>query len=546
MDRRTVVKKIIIVISMIITVTVVCLLLVRPYKKSVAQRTHERIVSYIDNDLSFEEESYDKYISDISQLIELPYITNYDKGHLYERMAQIYKFRGDTINFYHTLGNALYYLDKSEDKSIAVNIYEDIAIYYLTDCNIEQAKVYVNKAVSLCPLEEIKDPQVRSYAYRMQAIMMILDGKLDEAEQMLDTSTSILSNNTDALWHNSYVAINDMVYATLAYEEGRIDDASSLLEKHKDSEFFTTPIYADITTRDFALPYYDVACKLAAEQSDDSQLLQLLTEYKTASDKFGYIKKEQDLLLKISNSNYKLDEGTLTEINNRILANYATIVETQSNDYAALISEPLENGISEQTELNKSIESERHKNKLRLLDVFIALVILLIVITVVSYSLRDPLTGAGNRRKLNYCLLSGLINHSDVSFIMMDIDNFKRVNDNYGHDKGDEVLKRLGVLLKLMHNHKNKAFRYGGEEFVMIVYDSDPTMALRLAENIRRDFQWQKWDFMDGVTISLGVSTGRLSQATLVEADKNLYYSKLHGKNAVTYTVDGAPKIVSS
>jgi diguanylate cyclase (GGDEF)-like protein len=531
---------------MIAIVTVVCLLLVRPYKRSVAQRTHERIISYIDNDLSFEEESYDKYISEISQLIELPYITDYDKGHLYERMAQIYKFRGDTINFYHTLGNALYYLDKSEDKSIAVNIYEDIAIYYLTDCNIEQAKVYVNKAVSLCPLEEIQDPQVRSYAYRMQAIMMILDGKLDEAKQMIDISTSIISENTDALWYNSYVAINDMVYAALAYEEGRIDDASSLLEKHKDSEFFTTPVYADITTRDFALPYYDVACKLAAEQSDDSQLLQLLTEYKTASDKFGYIKKEQDLLLKISSSNYELDESTLTEINNRILANYETIVKTQSNDYAALISEPLENGISEQTELNKSLEAERHKNKLRLLDVFIALVILLIVIAIVSYSLRDPLTGAGNRRKLNYCLLVGLLNHNDVSFIMMDIDNFKRVNDTYGHDKGDEVLKRLGILLKLMHNHKNRAFRYGGEEFVMIIYDNDPTMALRIAENIRRDFQWQKWDFMDGVTISLGVSTGRLSQATLVEADKNLYYSKEHGKNAVTYTVDGAPKIVSS
>ena len=129
---------------------------------------------------------------------------------------------------------------------------------------------------------------------------------------------------------------------------------------------------------------------------------------------------------------------------------------------------------------------------------------------------------------------------------MMDIDNFKRVNDTYGHDKGDVVLKRLGVLLKLMHNHKNKAFRYGGEEFVMIVYDSDPSMALRIAENIRRDFQWQKWDFMDGVTISLGVATGRLSKETLIEADNNLYYSKKHGKNAVTYTVDGIQKIVSS
>ena len=546
MEKKAVVKKIIMVILLVAAVAAAFFFLVRPYKKTVAKRTHESIVSYIDVNLSYEEDSYDKYISDMNQLLELPYITDYDKGHLYERIAQINKFKGDTISFYHSLGNALYYLNKCEDKSIAVNIYEDIANYYLTDCNLDQAKLYANKAIETCPLEEIQDPQVRSYAYRMQAILLIKDGKLDEAKEMIDISTSILPENADALWHDSYVAINDMVYASLAYEDGRYDDAQEILENHKDSPFFSSPIYADITTRDFVLPYYDVACKLAAQNNDEEKLINYLSDYKTASDKFGYLKQEQKILTEILEGDYKLSEKTETEINDRIIENYKTIVEVQSDDYAALISAPLESGITEQAELNEALEEARHKNKLRLLDVFIALTILLIIIYIVSYSLRDPLTHVGNRRKLTYCLLPGLISSKKVSFIMMDIDNFKRVNDTYGHDKGDVVLKRLGILLKLMHNHKNKCFRYGGEEFVMIVYDSDPNMALRIAENIRRDFQWQKWDFMDGVTISLGVSTGRLSQSTLVEADKNLYYSKEHGKNAVSYTVDGEPKIVSS
>ena len=546
MGNKAVVKKIIMVILLVAAVAAAFFFLVRPYKKATAKRTHERITNYIDVNLSFEEDSYDKYINDMNQLLELPYITDYDKGHLYERIAQIYKFKGDTISFYHSLGNALYYLNKSEDKSIAVNIYEDIANYYLTDCNLDQAEIYANKALETCPLEEIQDPQVRSYAYRMQAILLIKDGKLDESKEMIDISTSIIADNTDALWHDSYVAINDTVYASLAYEEGRYEDANELIEKHKDSPFFSSPIYADITTRDFVLPYYDVACKLAALNNDEELLLDYLAEYKAASEKFGYLKQEQKILTEISEGDYNLSEKSYSEINDRILSNYEIIVETQSDDYAALISEPLESGINEQAELNASLEAARHKNKLRLLDVFIAIAILLIIISVVSYSLRDPLTRVGNRRKMNYCLLPGIISSKKVSFIMMDIDNFKKVNDTYGHDKGDEVLKRLGILLKLMHNQKNKCFRYGGEEFVMIVYDSDPNMALRIAENIRRDFQWQKWDFMDGVTISLGVSTGRLSQSTLVEADKNLYYSKEHGKNAVTYTIDGSPKIISS
>ena len=546
MGRRTVLKRIIIVISVIAVLTAVFFLIMIPYKKSVAKRTHERINYYIDNELSYEEDSYGKYIIEVNQLLNLPYITDYDKGHLYERLAQIYKFQEDTLSFYHALGNALYYLNKAEDKSIAVNIYEDIANYYLTDCNLEQAKIYVNKASEICPSEDIQDPQVKSYAYRMQAIMMIHDGNLDEARKLIDISTSILSQNSDTLWYPSYVAINDMVYAAIYYEEGNYDEASSLIDKHKDSEFFSSPIYADITTRDFVLPYYDVACKLAALQDDEEQLMLYLTEYRTSSRKFGYTKQEQKILTEISEGGYELSEGTRSEINDRILENYKLIVETQSNDYAALISEPLENGIDEQAKLNESLEAARRKNMLRLLDVIIAVTILLVIFLIVSRSLRDPLTGVGNRRKMNYSLLTGFLYSGNVSFIMMDIDNFKRVNDTYGHDKGDEVLKRLGILLKLMHNHKNRCFRYGGEEFVMIVYDSDPAMALRIAENVRRDFEWQKWDFMDGVTISLGVSTGRLSQATLVEADKNLYYSKEHGKNAVTYTIDGVPTIIST
>ena len=539
-------KRIIIVISVIAVLTAVFFLIMIPYKKSVAKRTHERINYYIDNELSYEEDSYGKYIIEVNQLLKLPYITDYDKGHLYERLAQIYKFQEDTLSFYHALGNALYYLNKAEDKSIAVNIYEDIANYYLTDCNLEQAKIYVNKASEICPSEDIQDPQVKSYAYRMQAIMMIHDGNLDEARKLIDISTSILSQNSDTLWYPSYVAINDMVYAAIYYEEGNYDEASSLIDKHKDSEFFSSPIYADITTRDFVLPYYDVACKLAALQDDEEQLMLYLTEYRTSSNKFGYTKQEQKILTEISEEGYELSESTRSEINDRILENYKLIVETQSNDYAALISEPLENGIDEQANLNESLEAARRKNMLRLLDVIIAVTILLVIFLIVSRSLRDPLTGVGNRRKMNYSLLTGFLYSGNVSFIMMDIDNFKRVNDTYGHDKGDEVLKRLGILLKLMHNHKNRCFRYGGEEFVMIVYDSDPAMALRIAENVRRDFEWQKWDFMDGVTISLGVSTGRLSQATLVEADKNLYYSKEHGKNAVTYTIDGVPTIIST
>ena len=82
MKRKTVLKRIILVLSVIAIFTLAYFLLVLPYKKSVARRTHERIDSYINSNLSYEEDSYDTYLSELNELLELPYITDYDKGHL--------------------------------------------------------------------------------------------------------------------------------------------------------------------------------------------------------------------------------------------------------------------------------------------------------------------------------------------------------------------------------------------------------------------------------------------------------------------------------
>ena len=77
------------------------------YKKSAVQSTHEKVENYINSELSYEPGSYDQYIYDLQQLASLPHISDSDKGHVYERMAQIYNFKGDTLDFYHTMGNAL-------------------------------------------------------------------------------------------------------------------------------------------------------------------------------------------------------------------------------------------------------------------------------------------------------------------------------------------------------------------------------------------------------------------------------------------------------
>lgn len=167
------------------------------------------------------------------------------------------------------------------------------------------------------------------------------------------------------------------------------------------------------------------------------------------------------------------------------------------------------------------------------------ILIILIIITVLTLVIRksfiDPLTAIGNRRGLDQYLRLLRVLGRNVHTMMIDADNFKKVNDNYGHDQGDVVLKRIGSLLKAMQSNRIHSFRYGGEEFVVVLKHLNAEAALRIAENIRRDVEWQTWDFPGRITVSIGLAFGTSSLDTVKLADECMYHSKQNGKNSVSY-----------
>ncbi|MCR5000643.1 MAG: GGDEF domain-containing protein [Lachnospiraceae bacterium] len=511
----------------------------RLYVESARERTHEQVSAYINEALQYNESEFDAYIEQINELIGLPHISDSDKGHLYERKAQIYKFRGDTLNFYHTMGNALYYLEKGGNKSIAVNIYEDIANYYISECNYEQAENIIRNVYSICPINDIDDPQVKSYAYRMEAILARHSGDLKSAISYMDESDRITAECSDQVWYASYVAINAAARSGMILDEGRIDEARAFVDEYRDSDFFTIPIFADIMTRDFVLPYYETACKLAAYDKDEAELNELLDKCSAASSQYSFRRKELSIILDLLEGDYALSDRTRAKLTDTTLLIYSEVTRKQSDEYAAMINSPLENGIHEQEEL----EREKYEQAISVRIYAVASLVTLIVITVLTLviqrSLTDPLTGIGNRRGLDYYLHLLHILGRNVHTLMIDADDFKMVNDSFGHDQGDVVLKRIGSLLNAMKSRNNRVFRYGGEEFVVIIHNLDTNAVIRIAENIRRDIEWQVWDFPRKVTVSIGVASGNASMDSVRHADECMYHSKQNGKNAVTYEVNG-------
>ncbi len=161
----------------------------------------------------------------------------------------------------------------------------------------------------------------------------------------------------------------------------------------------------------------------------------------------------------------------------------------------------------------------------------------------VEKAYRDPLTGVNNRAALDNALKQeiNLAQRHDnpLSVIMFDVDNFKRINDTYGHIAGDAVLKRIAESMTESARGSDIIYRYGGEEFIILLRNTDEAGAALLAERIRLAvesiiFKYDSFDIR--VSTSAGLTTlipGDDLNSLLERCDEALYEAKGQGRNRV-------------
>ncbi len=162
---------------------------------------------------------------------------------------------------------------------------------------------------------------------------------------------------------------------------------------------------------------------------------------------------------------------------------------------------------------------------------------------------KDSLTGLLNNINIKLALereISLSVRNAKVlSFVMIDIDHFKKVNDTYGHPEGDKVIKTLARLLDYRLRKGDISARYGGEEFAIILPETKAEEARKVVDSIRARFSQIKFQYANktySVTLSAGIATCpdiSSMQELIAAADKALYESKNNGRNQVTiYTKD--------
>lgn len=161
-------------------------------------------------------------------------------------------------------------------------------------------------------------------------------------------------------------------------------------------------------------------------------------------------------------------------------------------------------------------------------------------------SATDPLTGLYNRRHLKEEIQNELARseRSEVKFciLLLDIDHFKKINDKYGHKIGDDVLKELSAILRNSVRLSDKVFRYGGEEFMILLPETLAIDARILAERIREKIEnYSFTNVRNKVCISGGIAQSSKDSSLdllIQKADKRLYFAKENGRNTIVWDED--------
>jgi diguanylate cyclase (GGDEF)-like protein len=166
----------------------------------------------------------------------------------------------------------------------------------------------------------------------------------------------------------------------------------------------------------------------------------------------------------------------------------------------------------------------------------------------------DPLTGAATRHSLTDELTYAiqLFQQKGVvsGLMLLDLDHFKRINDNFGHHAGDQILSQLVPLLKQMIRQQDSVFRYGGEEFVLLIKEIQLADLHRLAEKIRHAI-WHQLTLPDGsaLTTSIGIATVQHAsdwESWLQNADVALYQAKHNGRNQVVISSGSTEQAIAT
>jgi diguanylate cyclase (GGDEF)-like protein len=461
----------------------------------------------------------------------------------------------------------LYYKKINNATGIAKTSNQIGHIYFRLE-QFDQARSFYMLAISL-PEEKV-EPKTLATALRESAIIDWNKGNYASAKLLAQKADNIYRDSND----KAKQSITQRILANIQRDENNISGA---LDYYKESLALATEIESDFyqiktliplatmlfdTDMEEAVKLLKTAVALARKNGYKSYMLESYRHLRLAEKRRGNTAAslqyaEQEIALSeviqedISNNELALEKAKLHSL--RLEIELETMRETTKLDKLELARKNNEIEIAQQATTISELELTKNRYASVALALLLAVCLTAILFIYRRFMLskqhnreldylatRDPLTNCFNRRVLFDLMKRDFARKpkpEEYCVIMIDIDYFKSINDNYGHTIGDSVLRGVAKTLQKCVRQNDVVARFGGEEFCIVLPDTSSDQAMRIAENMRETIQVCRFDDI-AVTCSLGVTTIRNNATTpsefIDQADLALFKSKSLGRNRVT------------
>lgn len=481
--------------------------------------------------------------------VKVAYVYNFLKNISWQNEQKIDKYRLMIVSKNDTLNNMFLMLasrKQLKDKNLEVLIYDETKKYK----NIQA--IYIDESF-------IEIYEKLFFEYDKENTLFISDEYEDKKQVMInllknDTKINFEINKANILNRSLEISPNLILLGGTEIDVANLYKSSQYeLKEQKDT---INSLNQKIETKNLEL-----TSKIKAIEEQKNMIANQTKNIKDYENKLNIQTKSLEEQKRQLNEIYKNIESQKEKLSNAILE-----VKDKENVVQELISlqqekqQEFENAKQTLEFLNSQIEEQ--KNNLLLKEVVIAdqkniiatLVVLFMIIVILglngirqnrllkNLSQTDSLSSLYNRRFMLNKLEEEISKYKrykvPFSILLIDIDFFKKINDSYGHDKGDFVIKQISNLMQNNIRNTDICARWGGEEFLILTPNSDLKAALTLANNLKELIEKTNFDIKDCVTVSIGISTfnENLNQENLLKlADDALYKAKEKGRNKIEF-----------
>lgn len=480
----------------------------------------------------------------------------------------IYRYIGRYEKSLKSIYEAHLYYKKVNDANGIANTSNQMGLVYTRLKEFDLAKSFYQLTINQS--ESKIAPNTLASALREMAVINLESGEYESAKVMIEKARDIYKKENSKSNESLAVRILGNVYRAQG------DDANAI-DYYRKSLFIATEVGSKLyqvkaliplgailigKNTEEAISLLNNALELSAQMHNKSYMLYAYRELRKAKKLQGNIAEslryaEEEISLSSIIQNEKEDNKFVLEkaslYSHKMEIELELLREKTRLDQLKLAKKNNEIEISEQARMIAKLELTKNKYANTALVSLLILCLLAILYTYRRFldskkrnrelhylAARDPLTNSYNRRTLFEFIDRDFTNLDllgEYSILMVDIDHFKKINDNYGHSTGDYVISAVANTLQGCVRQNDIVARFGGEEFCIVLPGTTQEKAISIAEIMRQKIETSHFDHIS-VTCSFGVSSIHFNAKTSLElieqADIALYKSKALGRNQVT------------